>query len=84
MVLELVPGGSLQDITDAVPGHVLSDALACRFTRQLLQGLEYCHSKVSVQTAGTGPACDDGPPRAAGRFPPRRQATSTPSHDASS
>jgi len=45
VVMELVAGGSLQDMADVVPDHVLPEALACRLARQLFVGLDYCHSK---------------------------------------
>ena len=45
VVLELVNGGSLQQLADSCPNHVLPDALAARFTRMLFLGLAYCHAK---------------------------------------
>ena len=44
VVLERVPGGSLQDVVDNMPDHVLPTAMARHFTRQLFEGLDYCHS----------------------------------------
>ena len=45
VVLELVPGGSLQDILDGSPGRTLPESLTRRFVRQLLVGLHHCHCK---------------------------------------
>ena len=45
VVLELVNGGSLQQLADSRPEHILPEALAARFTRMLFTGLAYCHSK---------------------------------------
>ena len=45
IVLELINGGSLQDILDELPTHVLPVRLAARIGRQLFRGLEYIHSK---------------------------------------
>ena len=45
VVLELVNGGSLQQLADSRPEHILPEALAARFTRMLFSGLAYCHSK---------------------------------------
>ena len=45
VVMELVTGGSLQDMCDAAPGHCLPDALVRLLMRQLLLGLAYCHSR---------------------------------------
>ena len=45
VVLELVNGGSLQQLADSLPDHILPEALAARFTRMLFTGLAYCHAK---------------------------------------
>lgn len=45
VVLEYVPGGSLQDVLDAQPEKVLTTGLARRFTRALFVGLEYIHGQ---------------------------------------
>lgn len=45
VVLEHMPGGSLQDVADTVPGRVLPTRMSRRFLRQLFEGLDYCHSQ---------------------------------------
>lgn len=45
VVLELVNGGSLQQLADSMPDHILPERLTARFTRMLFHGLAYCHSK---------------------------------------
>ena len=45
VVLEHVPGGSVQDLLDGAPDGVLPFGMARRFLRQLLEGLQYCHSQ---------------------------------------
>jgi serine/threonine-protein kinase 11 len=71
VVLELITGGSLQDIVDILPEKRLPDALARRFVHQLLDGLDYCHGKgvvhrdikpsnLMVNTDGVLKICDFG------------------------
>lgn len=45
VVLEHIPGGSLQDLLDSQPGNVLPCGVARRFARALFLGLEYIHSQ---------------------------------------
>ena len=45
VVLEHLPGGSLQHLLEGLPGGVLSLGMARRFSRQLFEGLEYCHAQ---------------------------------------
>ena len=45
VVLEHVLGSSLQEVLEATPDSVLPSAMARRFMRQLLLGLDYVHSQ---------------------------------------
>lgn len=45
VVLELITGGTVQDIVDSLPEKRLGVCLARFFIRQLLEGLDYCHGK---------------------------------------
>ena len=45
VVLEHVPGGSLQDLLEGLPDGVLPMGMARRFARQLFDGLGYCHAQ---------------------------------------
>ena len=38
VVLELVNGGSLQQLADSMPDHILPERLTARFTRMLFHG----------------------------------------------
>ena len=45
VVLEHVPGGSLQDVLDLQPERVLPTGMSRRFIRQLFVGLDYVHGQ---------------------------------------
>ena len=45
VVIEHMPGSSLQDLLDGVADGVLPVGMSRRFGRQLLEGLDYCHSQ---------------------------------------